>query len=356
VDALLGIPGLESVEPLGSDGFVTTYRALDVELARTVAVEVLPPVTGNEAALQRFEQTLRALYVKPRHPAILPIHELGQLGDGRPYVITVRSTHQTLADRVRETTLPSAEVAALGARLADGLAVAHERGVLHGDVRLEHVRLTEDGAAVLGAFGYDRLARTLRTARSDLVTSLSNASPEVLAGEDPDAAADVWALSCCLHQLLLGRSPFNLTGDPSLPAIVERVTHEPLEDLRAAGVADDLATVLEAALQRDRSARITTASSLRRALLGVGRIHGHPRVSASPQVAPPPQVAEEGTEAEAGSFGSATPFDGYGVGAPAVAAPGGESPKSRQPAGRLVGTLAALGLVLFFLIVVLARR
>lgn len=75
--AVLGITGLDAVEHLGSDGFVTTYRAYDTQLAQKVIVEVLPPVSGNEAALQPFEQTLRALYVKPRHPAILPIHELG---------------------------------------------------------------------------------------------------------------------------------------------------------------------------------------------------------------------------------------------------------------------------------------
>lgn len=271
------IRGLDAVEPLGTNGFVTTFRAYDQALGRGVTVEVLPPVTGNEEALVRFEQTLRALYAKPRHPAILPIHELGQLEDGRPYVITLRSTAASLGDRAREAPLPSARVAALGATLADALATAHERGVVHGDIRLDHVRMTEGEEPLLGSFGYDRLARTLRTARSDLVTSLTNASPEVLAGAEPDAAADVWALSCCLHQLLVGRSPFGLHGRPTLPEIVDCVLHQPLEDLRAVGVADDLATVLEAALQRDRSVRLSTAASLRRALRAVGRIHGQPR-------------------------------------------------------------------------------
>jgi len=277
VSTLLGIPGLEAVEPTGANGFATTYGAFDTDIGQAVTVEVLPPVTGNDEALRRFEATLRALYAKPRHPAILQIRELGQLEDGRPYVITLQSNSRSLADRTSEVRLSSAEVAALGASLADALALAHERGVLHGDVRLDHVRLTEEGDPIIGAFGYERLARTLRTGRSDLVTSLTNASPEVLSGGVPDAAADVWALSCCLHQLLLGRSPFGLSGHASLPEIVERVVHQPLEDLRAAGVADDLATVLEAALQRDRSVRLATATSLRRALRGVGRIYGQPR-------------------------------------------------------------------------------
>ena len=269
-----------------------TFRAHDQALGHNVTVEVLPPVTGNEEALTRFEQTLRALYAKPRHPAILPIHELGQLEDGRPYVITLRSTATSLAERAREAPLSSAEVAQFGAILADALATAHERGVVHGDIRLDHVRLTTGGEPLLGSFGYDRMARTLRTARSDLVTSLTNASPEVLAGAEPDAAADVWALACCLHQLLVGRSPFGLAGRPTLPEIVDRVLHHPLEDLRAEGVADDLATVLEAALQRDRSIRLATAASLRRALRAVGRIHGQPR-DASPAPAEPPNPPDD---------------------------------------------------------------
>lgn len=273
--AALGITGLDRAEHVGTDGFVTTYSARDVELDHLVTVQVLPPVSGNEEVLKSYELTLRALYAKPRHRAIQPIHELGQLIDGRPYVITLGSTGRRLADH----TVPfgTEEVVALGVTLADALAVAHERGVVHGDVRLEHVRVTEQGDVVLGAFGYDRLARTLRTRRDDLVTSLTNASPEILSGCEPDAAADTWALACCLHQLLVGRSPFGLTGVLSLPEIVDRVLHQPLEDLRAAGVADDLATVLEATLQRDRSARLTTAASLRLALEGVSRIYGQPR-------------------------------------------------------------------------------
>lgn len=298
--AVLGIPGLHGAEQVGSDGFVTTYRAHDVEFGRAVTVEVLPPISGNEEALRRYEQTLRALYTKPRHPAILPIHELGQLEDGRPYVITLRATSQSLADRWHTAPLASGEVAALGATLADALAVAHERGVLHGDVRLEHIRLTEQGDPVLGAFGYDRLARTLRTGRGNLVTSLTNASPEMLDGSDPDAAADVWALACCLHQLLVGRPPFGLLGNSSLPEIVDRVLHQPLEDLRAAGVADDLATVLEAALQRDRSTRLATAASLRRALKGVGRIYGQPRGS----IPAAPEPTNIGRAAQATSSGA----------------------------------------------------
>jgi non-specific serine/threonine protein kinase len=290
---LLGIPGLDAVEPAGSNGFVTSYDARDSALGQDVTVEVLPPLAGNEEALQQFERTLRALNADPRHPGILPIRELGQLGDGRPYVITLRSTTRAIVERAAERPLTSDDVAAVGATLADALAVAHERGVVHGDVRLEHVRLTEEGAPVLGAFGYARLARTLRTARTDVVTSLTNASPELLAGGDPDAAADVWALACCLHQLLVGRSPFGLPGDAPLPEIVERAIHQPLEDLRAAGVADDLATVLEAALQRDRSLRLATAASMRRALRGVGRLHGGP-AGAEAEVSELPEVAQAG--------------------------------------------------------------
>jgi len=349
VAAVLDIAGLDAVEHVGSDGFVTTYRAHDVELGQAVTVEVLPPVSGSEEALGQYELTLRALYAKPRHRAILPIHELGQLEDGRPYVITLGSTVRTLADH--QVSLGSEEVVAVGVTLADALAVAHERGVVHGDVRLEHVRLTEQGEPVLSAFGYDRLARTLRTRRDNLVTSLTNASPEILSGCEPDAAADAWALACCLHQLLVGRSPFGLTGNPSLPEIVDRVLNQPLEDLRAAGVADDLATVLEAALQRDRSSRLTTAASLRRALEGVGRIHGQPREQ-KPTTPEPSETPVGAAGPVPFNAGMAPPPPGMMAPEAPAPEPGGAGAAEQARANRQIVILLGIAAVLLVILTI----
>src|SRR5262245_18747366 len=136
-DETVEIPGYDDPVEIGRGGFAVVYRARQDRLQRSVAVKVLTRAATGPAALERFERECAAVGALSGHPNVVAVHDAGTTADGRPYLAMELLAGGTLAQRFEAGPLPVDDVLAIGAQLADALAVAHAAGVLHRDVKPE---------------------------------------------------------------------------------------------------------------------------------------------------------------------------------------------------------------------------
>ncbi len=204
----------EIIERLGAGGMGEVYRAYDAKLDRFVALKILHDGPGGHtnARILREARAVSAL----DHPNICTIYEVGNF-DGRPYLAM-----EYIAGRPLNEILPPAGflpdvVVKYGTQIADALAHAHERGVIHRDLKSANVVVTPQGRAKVLDFGLAR--RTTITGADDsrphTVTDIGNMAgtpaymaPELLRDRKADPRSDIWALGVLLHEMACGRRPF----------------------------------------------------------------------------------------------------------------------------------------------------
>ena len=270
----LGIPSVGVAERLGSGGFGTVFRAEQLGMQRFVAVKVLPSLSGDAEALRRFERERHALGSVADHPHIVSVFDWGVAGD-RPYLVMELLPGGTLAELVAGSgVLPPETACGIGVAIADALAAAHERGVLHRDVKPENILISAYGQPVLCDFGIARLAGASRTVGGALTASLAHAAPEVVNGQEMGAATDIWSLASTLVALTTGRPPFISGPDDTMPTILARILTQDPPDLVERGVPEDLAGVLRGGLTKDVGARTASASVFRDELRAVAAANG----------------------------------------------------------------------------------
>ncbi len=206
------------LEKIGEGGMGAIYRARDDRLGRDVALKVLPPeAESDESARARLLQEARAASAL-NHPHVCTIYDVGQVND-RAYIAMELVEGRELRSLLVSGPLPVETVLRYGAQIADALDHAHERGVIHRDLKSSNVMITMDSRAKVLDFG---IARRLQEAELDAATqsrvSLAEAggiagtlhymAPEVLRGQSADARNDIWALGVVLHEIAAGDLPF----------------------------------------------------------------------------------------------------------------------------------------------------
>ncbi|MEJ7846116.1 MAG: serine/threonine-protein kinase, partial [Acidimicrobiales bacterium] len=264
------IEGVADLLAIGRGGFGTVYRGRQPHLDREVAVKVLDAHDADGIALQRFQREVGAMGRLSNHPNIVAVYDGGVTAEGHPYLVMPFVPGGSLGDLLRrDGPLAPDMVAAMGAKLAGALASTHAAGVLHRDVKPDNVLISPYGEPQLTDFGIARLADATTTAWQSVALTVHYAAPEVLGGEPASPASDVYALGATLHACLTGTPPFKGEPGEALMAVVGRIATQPAPDLRAAGIDDPLAAVVEAALAKDPADRIPTAEELRRRLEAV---------------------------------------------------------------------------------------
>ncbi|HWW45783.1 MAG TPA: serine/threonine-protein kinase, partial [Acidimicrobiia bacterium] len=189
----VGLPGFDQVTEIGRGGFAVVYRAREVELDRVVAVKLL---TGHldETARNRFDRERRALAALSAHPNVVTIYRSG-VADGRAYIVEEFAPEGSLDDRLaRRGRVSWRDTADIGAKISDALAVAHDAGVLHRDVKPANILFSMYGEPMIADFGIARMAGTPATASGVVTATVVHAPPEVLDGKAPSAASDVYSL------------------------------------------------------------------------------------------------------------------------------------------------------------------
>ncbi len=210
----------EIVSPIGAGGMGEVYRAKDARLGREVAVKVIPErLASDPDLLSRFEREARAVAALS-HPNIVTIHDVGRDREVS-YAVTELLEGDTLRVRIAQSPFAWQKAVGIAVSVADALAAAHSRGIIHRDVKADNVFLTSDGRVKLLDFGLARWKSPLLDAPETSVPTAVGAtepgiamgtvgymSPEQVRGEPADVASDIFSLGCLLYELVAGRPPF----------------------------------------------------------------------------------------------------------------------------------------------------
>jgi serine/threonine-protein kinase len=256
------------VARIGAGGMGVVYRAHDERLDRDLALKVLPPdALADPEARRRFQSEALALS-RLNHPNICTIHQVGEV-DGQTYIAMEYVEGQPLSELLGHMRVPVDAIVRYGIQIAAGLAHAHDRGLVHRDLKSANIVITPDGRvkildfglAVMAAHPDDDATRTA-TATGTVVGTLAYMAPEVLRGEHADARSDVWALGVVLHEALAGERPFQGATAYELTASVLERSPAPMPD----AVPPALAAIVMRCLAKQPGERYQRASEVGAAL------------------------------------------------------------------------------------------
>ncbi len=260
----LGIDGITDAVLVGRGGYGVVYRARQTRFHREVAVKVL---TGelDEAATIRFERECAAMGSLSGHPHIVTVFDSGTAA-GQPYIIMEYLPGGSLHDLLAEQRVPWVDVLDFGVKLAGALESSHREGVLHRDVKPENILLSAWGEPHLGDFGIARVKGAYETAAGKVTATLVHAAPELLGGQSPGPASDLYALASTLYELLAGAPAFWLGDEESIAPLIRRIALDSPPDLRERGVPPAVADVLELGLHKDPDDRPESVAAFGRRL------------------------------------------------------------------------------------------
>jgi len=266
-------------------GMADVYRAVDLQLGRTVAIKVLSPVlVADLEARRRFFREARAASAL-RHPNICAVYEVGEVGDivfiAMPYI-----AGKTLKELLEEGPLPLERALGYALDIAEALEEAHRQGIIHRDIKPSNVIVDERDRAIVLDFGLakrvrgegqeaeDALTLSQITKTSALIGTTPYMSPEQVRGEPLDARSDIFSFGTLLYELLTGRRPFVGTTDVEILHAILHAEPEPMSAL-APQVDFELERIVRKALRKDPADRYQTISELKEALLAFARERGY---------------------------------------------------------------------------------
>ena len=260
------------IQRIGSGGMGVVYKAEDRSLDRFVALKFLPEnLSHDHQAMERFRREAKAASAL-NHPNICTIYELNEVHD-QAYISMELVEGQPLSALLMNGALSTDEVIEYGLQLAEGLAHAHEHGVIHRDLKCANVMITEDGRAKVLDFGLaKRLTETeldeatrsqaSLTAPGALVGTLAYMPPEQLRGRPADARGDLWALGVVLYEMATARLPFRGQTGYELSSAILNQAPRPLPS----HVPTELRAVIERCLQKEPGRRYRRTGEVRAAL------------------------------------------------------------------------------------------
>ena len=257
------------IRELGRGGMGVVYEAEDLRLKRTVALKFLPPgLTADPEARERFIHEAQAASGLD-HPNICTIHEIDESEAGGMYLAMACYKGESLKDKLSRGPLGPADAATIALQAAEGLAKAHEQGIVHRDIKPGNIMITADGVAKVLDFGLAKLASDARlTLPGTTVGTVAYMSPEQARGDDVDGRTDVWSLGVVLYEMATGRLPFGQEKDQ---AVLHAILHEsprPVSDL-GPGYPAEFSQIIARALAKDPAKRYPSAREMAEALRGL---------------------------------------------------------------------------------------
>ena len=260
---------------IGAGGMGEVYRARDTRLGREVAVKVLGEAALLETdRLRRFEQEARAAGML-NHPNILAIYDVGTQ-DGVPYLVSELLHGETLRQRQKGAALPARKAIDYALQMARGLAAAHQRGLVHRDLKPDNLFLTNDGHLKILDFGLAKLMEPASPSEKTSAPTVAAAtdpgvvmgtvgymSPEQVRGQPTDHRTDIFTFGAILYEMLTGRRAFS--GDSAADAMSAILKEEPPE-IPEAKISPGLDRVLRHCLEKRAEDRFESARDLAFAL------------------------------------------------------------------------------------------
>src|SRR3954449_5250181 len=247
---------------IGAGGMSTVYRAFDTVLERPVAIKLMHrEIASNSEQLERFRREARAV-AQLNHPHIVTVIDAGE-DERTPYIVFEYVDGETLKERIRHRgRLPIPEAIAYAIEISRALGAAHERGIVHRDIKPQNVLIDPEGSAKVADFG---IARTLEedglTADGRVLGTTDYVSPEQALGHPVTGQSDIYSLGIALFEMLTGDVPFK--GENQVAVAMKHV-REDLPDIqqRRPEVSSALAAIIDRATAKDLTQRYADDAEL----------------------------------------------------------------------------------------------
>jgi len=283
-DSLIGrtIGGYEILSLLGAGGMGEVYKARDTQLNRPVAIKFLALKVAGAEARKRFQREAQ-MASSLNHPHILAVYAVGEF-EGRQYLVTEYVDGGTLKDWSAASPRPWHDVVDLLTGVSDGLAAAHQAGVLHRDIKSANILVAKNGYAKLADFGLAKLrepagsgqvASAEYTRPGAVMGTIPYMSPEQAAGKPVDPRSDVFSFGIVMYEALCGRRPFDGATDLDL---LHNIVHVPANPLPQS-LPQELRRVVEKSLAKNPDERY---QSMRELTADLRRLMGRPSVGLEP--------------------------------------------------------------------------
>ena len=201
----------ELKEELGQGGMATVYRAYDPLFEREVALKILKQeLLANPQIRERFERETKII-AKLEHAAIVPVYDVGRDKDQLFFVMRYMAGG-SLSDRIQNKSMTFTEIAYIIQRVAAALDYAHDKGVIHRDLKPGNILFDEYDNPYISDFGIAKLSQaSIKLTSSGIIGTPTYMSPEQAQGEDVDGRSDIYSLGVILFEMLSGKTPFEAT-------------------------------------------------------------------------------------------------------------------------------------------------
>ncbi len=242
------------LEKLGEGGMGVVYKALDTNLNRTVALKFLAPrLTQDPEAKKRFRREAEVAAAVD-HPNICTVHEIDEV-DGQIFIAMAYIEGPSLDKKIGGSPLPLDEAFDIAAQTAQGLQAAHEKGVVHRDIKSANILLTTSGQVKIVDFGLAQLANPDQlTKTGSTLGTPAYMSPEQARWEKVDRRTDIWSRGVVLYEMVGGRLPFRGDVQQAMMHSILHAVPDPLTGLRT-GVPIELDYLVDKALAKERDER-----------------------------------------------------------------------------------------------------
>ncbi len=290
------------VEELGQGAMGVVYKAVDPLIDRTVAIKTINLDLSRdelETFEKRFQREVQSAG-KLNHPNIVTIYDVGRT-EGVAYMAMEFLQGKELREILDSgVVLPLDKVVHIAAQVCDGLAFAHEHGIVHRDIKPANIMVMKNGMVKITDFGIAQVSSASRTMAGMVMGSPKYMSPEQVVGQQVDGRSDIFSLGVVLYEMLTGKTPF--TGD-NISAIMYQILNEEPVPPKAfnQAIPDAINYIVLRALAKHPDARYQTAKELARDL----RKYKTLQVPA-PGEAPPPNVPMERRKTPRDTLGEAT--------------------------------------------------
>jgi serine/threonine-protein kinase len=259
------------LKKIGGGGMGIVYKAEDTKLRRTVALKFLAPeLTRDDMAKKRFLHEAQGASALD-HPNICSIHEIDETDIGQMFICMSFYEGAALKDQIAEGPLPASDVFEIAYCMADALAHAHERGIVHRDIKPGNIMITAEGFVKIVDFGLAKLrGRSKVTVSGTTLGTVAYMSPEQANGTDIDGRTDIWSLGVVLYEALTGELPFRGDVDNARLYSIINEDPRPLREIRPE-IPEEFAALIHRCLEKDSANRFKTADELLEALRAMAK-------------------------------------------------------------------------------------